>query len=219
MQTRFRWLAYVIAPLALVFGVALQRYNVHVHDQSAWAGGGFGMFSTVDAPDARARRAYVLTDRGPALIVEPEVGMPLRLLYTQPRTARMAQAARSLAHQEWVVFEPSAYRELWPAFPPLLQDYFRRSPAWWSFLSDTTIIEEDVSSSLTIQGLYPELLAFRMGRIFTAAIPVPARVEGAQIEVWKPVFDPSTDRLSWKLLAEASAPSLSPSSPPLSPRE
>jgi len=206
MPTRLRWIAYVIAPLALVLGVALQRYNVHVHDQSAWAGGGFGMFSTVDIADGRARRAYVLTDRGPALVVDGPLGTLPREAYTQPRPERLAEAAGALAAQEWGIYGPESYRALWPALPDLLQTYFRSSPAWMQFLNDTT-------ASADAGELYPPLLAFRPRNAPAGVAPLAVRVEGVRTEVWKSFFDSPNDRLGWELLAEASAPAAPASSP------
>ena len=106
---RWQWLAYLLAPVALVLGVAFQRYNVEVHDQSAWSGGGFGMFSTVDISDGRARRAYVLTDQGPALVAD-ETFLP-RWLYTRPEPELMDAAAETIVKRSWVVYGPESYRE------------------------------------------------------------------------------------------------------------
>ena len=118
-----RWLAFGLAPLALLIGVGIQRYNVVANNQTPWAGGGFGMFSTVDIGDGRPFRAYVLTDGGPALVLDASVGEARRLVYTQPTPERVARAARTLAAQDWVVFDSSSYAAMMPALPPDFQAF------------------------------------------------------------------------------------------------
>ncbi len=188
-------LAYGLAPIVLIAGVALQRYNVEVHGQTQWAGGGFGMFSTVDVPGARALRAYVLTDRGEALVVEPRFGVKTRLVYTQPTQARLEAAARTVAAQDWRVYDASTYRTVWPSLPDFLQHYFRTSEAWQAAWAD--------SASVDASGLYPSHLAFDPRRAPYNGLPTDAEVEGARVEVWRPVFDPDAELLRWERIAEA----------------
>lgn len=191
-----QWLAYGLAPAVLVVGVAVQRYNVEVHHQTQWAGGGFGMFSTVDVPGARVVRAYVLTDQGEALIVEPSLGMETRLVYTQPKQERLDAAARYVAARDWSVYDASTYRTIWPSLPDFLQQYFRRSEAWQTAWDDST-------STGVVQGLYPGHLAFDRRRAPYSGLPLDVEIEGARVEVWRPTFDPDAERLGWERLAEA----------------
>ncbi len=197
-----QWLAYGLAPAVLVLGVAMQRYNVAVHDQTQWTGGGFGMFSTVDVPGARALRAYVLTDRGEALLVEPDLGAETRLVYTQPTAARLEAAARHLAGRDWRVYEPSSYQTIWPSLPSFLQRYFRSSGAWQAAWSRAARSDSMGSTA----GLYPGHLAFDPRRVPYNGLPTEVEIEGARVEVWRPVFDPDAGQLAWTLLAEATAP-------------
>ena len=196
LPSRLRWLAYWLAPLVLVAGVAVQRYNVVVHEQTPWAGGGFGMFSTVDVPGARATRAYVLTDRGPALIVDPPLPESERLLYTQPTQERLDRAAEWLAAWDWRVFGPDSYEVIAPYLPDFLQRYLQTAEAQRDLLGD--------------DAAYPNRLAFVERRAPSRGAPLDAAVEGVRIEVWRPVFDRDTNELSWELLRAATAPSPSP---------
>ena len=200
---RWQWIAYFLAPVALLLGVAFQRYSVEVYDQSAWSGGGFGMFSTVDISDGRARRAYLLTDQGPALVTDATF-LP-RWLYTKPRPERMDVAAEALLKRSWAIYGPESYRALWPAFPDLLKAYFRSSPEWMAFLSDSTA---DVAG---VRGLYPELLAFEGRQAPLQGIRRSVRVQGARTEVWKPVFYREENYVRWEPLAEGNA--LAPAQP------
>ncbi|MEM8598319.1 MAG: hypothetical protein AAGF99_00220 [Bacteroidota bacterium] len=190
-----QWLAYGLAPAVLVLGVALQRYNVAVHDQTKWTGGGFAMFSTVDVPGARALRAYVVTDQGEALAVEPDYGIERRLVYTQPKQERLHAVAQHLAAQTWRVYDASTYLEVWPSLPDFLQRYFQRSDAWQAAWTD----------SASTEGLYPGHLAFAARRAPYNGRPAEVAITGARVEVWKPVFDPDAEELSWQRIAEATA--------------
>ena len=198
MRIPQRWerLVVLIAPALLVFIVLQQRYHVETEGQTPWAGGGFGMFSTVDVPGSRMVRAYALTDLGPALIIEPQVGVPMRLLYSQPKPERLTAAARYLAAQGYSVFEAEAYREIWPALPDLMKTYLRGSPAWQDALHDST-------AAGTWSEVYPERIAFRQRQTPSVGLPVPARVLGGRIEVWRSHFDPAIDLLTWELIGEA----------------
>lgn len=190
---RLQGLAYILAPAALVFGVATQRYNVEVHEQSPWTGGGFGMFSTVDAPGSRMVRAYLLTNKGPALIIEPQFSEPKQLIYTQPTERRLEVAARHLAAQEWRVFGEASYDELEPYLPDLLQRYLR----YHRFRLDSQ--DEDGRE------VYPGRIAFRPRQIMPRSPADEVEVEGVRLEVWRPVFAKEANALSWELIRAATA--------------
>ena len=49
-----------VAPAVLLGVAATQVYHVRANGLTAWRGGGFGMFSTVDGPSQRLLRAYLL---------------------------------------------------------------------------------------------------------------------------------------------------------------
>lgn len=74
-----------LLPCAILIGVALHQLVLsQTTGLSAWAGGGFGMFSTTDAGGARHLHAFVLR---PGLVRE-----------VQPPSALEGQVRRSLAH-------------------------------------------------------------------------------------------------------------------------
>lgn len=66
-----------------------QIYLVRTASLSPWAGGGFGMFSTPDAPRSRTVRAYVLTPG-----VRREILLPDRLSDAALRAAAMPTDSR-----------------------------------------------------------------------------------------------------------------------------
>ncbi|HVX57896.1 MAG TPA: hypothetical protein VHA37_09290, partial [Candidatus Saccharimonadales bacterium] len=59
-----RRLLIAIPIVALVLIAGLQFVLATRYGLSAWKGGGFGMFSTVDSPDARFLRIYLITAQG-----------------------------------------------------------------------------------------------------------------------------------------------------------
>jgi hypothetical protein len=197
LPRRLQGLAYILAPAALVFGVALQRYNVEVHEQSPWIGGGFGMFSTIDAPGSRMVRAYVLTNEGPALIIEPRFSEPKQLINTQPTERRLEVAARHLAAQEWRVFGEASYDELEPYLPDLLQRYLR----YHRFRLDSQGGEGGE--------MYPGHIAFRPRQIMPRSPADEVEVGGVRLEVWRPVFAKDANVLSWELIRAATARTVS----------
>lgn len=192
LPPRLDRLAYWIAPLLLIAGVLYQRYHVVSQDQSPWVGGGFGMFSTVDVPGARLLRAYALTDRGPALILESDPGVDPRLVYSLPTTDHLAQAASGLASQEWVVYGPEAYGDLLPYLSSLAQQFLSAQGVGGD--------EGDVDR----KGL-PSRIALPRHRAPRAVDGLGVAVQGIQVEVWRPHFDRETGRLLPALIRSARA--------------
>lgn len=102
-QSVFYWRRVALAPLCLLLVAGLHAYRVTAAHQSPWKGGGFGMFSTVDAPHARFVRAYLVTAEG-----RVPVEVPARLtrltsqLLTAPSPAKLNELAHKFAEQTWV---------------------------------------------------------------------------------------------------------------------
>lgn len=90
-------------PLVLITIACLQLYFAHYHMLSAWKGGGFGMFSTVDSPEARFFRVYLMVDG-----VETPVKIPsdfAKLVYKVrafPQPADLHLLAQTLVESTWV---------------------------------------------------------------------------------------------------------------------
>lgn len=93
----------VAIPLAACLLIAA-RQHLLAHDAglSPWRGGGFGMFATVDSPDARFVRAFLLNDR-----VDCPIELPDHLDNFETRLATVATPAvleafaRTLASIRW----------------------------------------------------------------------------------------------------------------------
>lgn len=201
LSSRWTWLVCLIAPAMLVGNVAYQRYNVVVHHQTPWAGGGFGMFSTVDVPGGRMVQAYLITESGPVFIVEPNLGMPTRLVYTQPKPERVRAAARRLAAQSWRIYEAENYSRIWGSLPRFLQQYLDRPSARIGSLPDSVGAATD---------LYPARIAFESRRAPRELIGAVPDVQAVRVEVWKSQFDLAKDRLYWVQVASETAEVVTP---------
>lgn len=98
------WRRAALAPTCLLLVAGLQVWRVQASGQSAWKGGGFGMFSTVDTPNARFVRLYVTTTEGKRAPIAPPAGMSKLVseLRTTPTEARAGEFARSLVEQAYM---------------------------------------------------------------------------------------------------------------------
>lgn len=104
-MTRQHFLAAV--PSALLCAVAtFHLCGVVFADLSAWKGGGFGMFSTVDAPHARFLRISLITEDGETVIVTPpRWAKEVRKIRTMPTAPRIAALGGELLGLGWTHYE------------------------------------------------------------------------------------------------------------------
>jgi hypothetical protein len=99
-----RRLAHHLVPALLVAVAARQLYLAHARGLSAWKGGGFGMFASVDLPQYRAVRAYLLTPAGevPAeLSGPPHVGTLVSRVRAMPDAGHLDALAGALLAVRW----------------------------------------------------------------------------------------------------------------------
>jgi len=87
-------------PVALLIVVAVhQRIRVELQDQFAWKGGGFGMFSTIDA---RAIRCHIETENGSFLVRPPAfLTDQLREARVRPTQEALDDLAVELSRLSW----------------------------------------------------------------------------------------------------------------------
>jgi hypothetical protein len=101
---RRQTLAALLAPLLLAAVASFQLYLARTTLLTPWKGGGFGMFSTVDAPSARFLRIVLETADGK----EIRVGVPDTLrrqaavARAAPSDRRIEALGRALARGTWV---------------------------------------------------------------------------------------------------------------------
>ncbi len=93
------------SPLLLCAIACLQIFLAMTKSLSPWKGGGFGMFSTVDSPDARFLRIYLLNGNEETAVLLPDHLKTLgRELQTIPSEALASELARRLARGTWTPY-------------------------------------------------------------------------------------------------------------------
>lgn len=91
-----------LAPLCLLLVAGFQVGRVWIARQSPWKGGGFGMFSTVDAESARFLRCYLVTADGRLpLALPPTLDKSVAELKAAPSPGGLQLLAERIARQEW----------------------------------------------------------------------------------------------------------------------
>lgn len=166
--------ARILAPsLLLVLVASLQVYRSHAHHLSAWKGGGFGMFSTVDHPSVRYLRCYLLTEKG-------ELPVPV-----PGRRARLELKARTLPLPQ----------NLAQLADTLLSD------AGWieDQLHEQSVVQQDASKPGPDQ---PPQGGTHTDPSTVQPILL-QHVQGMRVEVWTTRFDAQTERLVCRKLAQA----------------
>ena len=97
MTTRQRLAA--VLPVVLLSLVALNQIRIaHNSDMTAWKGGGFGMFSTLDRPRARQVRVHILgAGRDIPFSVPPELRNLSESAKTRPTEKKLLRLGREIA--------------------------------------------------------------------------------------------------------------------------
>ena len=92
----------LLVPICLCVIAVGHAYRVFACGQTAWKGGGFGMFSTVDAENARYVKIYLTTDQGEVPVELPsELRKPAAELRAAPNQSSTDALARRLAKLNW----------------------------------------------------------------------------------------------------------------------
>jgi hypothetical protein len=102
-----------ITPIIAVSIFFLQFNKVAQNDLSPWKGGGFGMFSTIDAPNARYLKIY-LRVKGKYLPVNlgRKFAKHSRALRTEPTPQTMKKLIHQVAESSWIL--TNRYRRIDP---------------------------------------------------------------------------------------------------------
>jgi hypothetical protein len=91
------------APAFLVLVAGVQLTLARAQALTAWKGGGFGMFSTVDSRNARFLRIHLLAEGKETAVQLPRTAQVLaREIRSLPTTQRLQRLADTLAALSWV---------------------------------------------------------------------------------------------------------------------
>ncbi len=102
MKRRELLLKFGVPTLLTTVAIVQEFFSRKFH-LSPWKGGGFGMFSTVDAPSARFLRIYLVSQQGKTQVRLPSwLGNLATEVRTIPTEKRILHLARELAQSNWI---------------------------------------------------------------------------------------------------------------------
>ena len=185
-----------LAPGLLVLVACIQLALVRTHDLTAWKGGGFGMFSTLDSPVARTLRVVLLTTEGEALVLFPSVEVRRARLLNMPDTELLTDLAAQTVREDWLVYTRDQLVEI----ESELSEEIRRQLARTERDRREALAED---STAALPEPYPRLVAFSRARRLVRFEDVGAEVVGARAEVWRFRFDTDEDRLHAEVVNSA----------------
>lgn len=180
----------LLATVAFVQKSASRKFSL-----SPWKGGGFGMFSTVDAPAARFLRIYLVTSQGKTQVKCPSwLGNLATEVRTIPTKNRILRLARELAQSQWISYASATLQ------PSTLKASEGDSSS--DYLSDLAsdapnLINRRSEIELQIQRLTQLLPPEALKK--DKSLPSEAEfvtVQEVQVEVWQYMFDPEQSQVN-----------------------
>ena len=175
---RFR-IRVALAPFCLCMVAMLHFSRVHWSQQTPWKGGGFGMFSTVDARAARYLKLYLVTENG-----EVPVRLPasLRKRANRLRAAPSEEKLRSLA-QRLVSYEWYSERQRWASVATSIDGQTTQPPDRETPLDPSEVIPVAGAGAADgdLKAVSPQEAAARHFPTF--------QPQGVRVELWRYRFD------------------------------
>ena len=195
------------SPILLCAIACLQIYVAMTKSLSPWKGGGFGMFSTVDSPDARFLRMYLVNGNEETAVLLPDHLKTLgRELQTIPSEALAADLARRLAQGTW-----TPYRMTDPVrqYQNTQTTNDRETLGGLAGPSDAT---PNIGASADLvktlpdgQVIFPKLLRMREKTAPVIKDEEPVAFQRVRVEVWRYRFDLRSGQLQAAKFLEATA--------------
>jgi hypothetical protein len=184
-------------PLLLCAIACLQIYLAMTKSLSPWKGGGFGMFSTVDSPDARFLRIYLINGSQETPVLVPDSLKVLgREAQTIPSQALLSRLAERMAQGVWV---PYRFTD------PVL--YYKSNRARGADVPDdslTGLTESPSPASVTTdvfkspsndQLIFPKLLRMREKSEPPVASSDEVSFQRVRVELWRYKFEHASSQL------------------------
>jgi hypothetical protein len=188
-----------IAPLCLCLVAGMHLYRVVAAGQTPWKGGGFGMFSTVDAETSRYLRCYLVTAHGEVpLAIPPQLSRRAIELRAAPSLSCAEELARRLAASRW---ERVANRDAHLA--ERVRHLAPNEPLSVAVLQQAGREAGEASSALPMGGMVA-------AQAIPTAVPDVGGIpfSAVRVEVWRFRFDENGPRLTGKPMLVAVQPRL-----------
>ena len=92
-----------MSPFLLLTIASIQFFSAHAFELTPWKGGGFGMFSTVDALDTRFLKIFLITPSGALPADVPEsLERDKTRIQSLPTPSRIEALAEAMARGVWI---------------------------------------------------------------------------------------------------------------------
>ena len=177
------------APLLLCAVACLQIYVALTKTLSPWKGGGFGMFSTVDSPDARFLRIYLINGSDETAVILPDSLKTLgREAQTIPSEALLSELGQRMAQARWAPYRLT---------DPVRQYQNAQTPTTGESLSGLALPDDHNTVKTLPDGqiVFPKLL--RMEEKGAPRIKPEEAVafQKVRVEIWKYTLDAGSSQL------------------------
>lgn len=199
-QTKRGWALVWLSPVLLCAIACLQIYLAMTKSLSPWKGGGFGMFSTVDSPDARFLRIYLINggEETPVLLPDNLKTMGLKA-QTIPSSALLFKLAQRLAKGTWAPYrmtDPVRYYQSNQLRGAGSSDALRGlvEPSVPEPNKRNEISPHTVKMSADGQVVFPKLLKMSEGEPGSAS-PDAVVFQRVRVELWKYHFEVGSSQL------------------------
>jgi hypothetical protein len=190
-----------LAPICLCLVAALHWYRVTTAGQTPWKGGGFGMFSTFDAENARFVRAWLITSQGPRPIEIPsEFDKRIAELRAAPNQQGLDDLVKRLTARMW--YDPAAARA---QLVESLRNESGIGPLTGDRLRELRESSSQPITSASLSKTAP-LVANKKNERRGPTIPF----EAIRVELWKFEMPDGTTNLQAKLLLTSMQPAEEP---------
>jgi hypothetical protein len=190
----------LLAPVCLCLVAALHLARVWTVHQTPWKGGGFGMFSTVDAESARFLRCWLITNEGKLpLPLPPAVEKPVAEMRAAPSQAGLMQLATRLAAQSWR-WRDDRQQSQRQAITNI-EGVAVSAAALRSEPNETDVAALTIQRNLTAVGLEHVLEPVPLDQSASGAVLFSA----VRVECWRYWFDPAAGQLRAEKIMEIKA--------------
>lgn len=178
----------LVPPALLVVVAGTQLFSARTAWLTPWKGGGFGMFSTVDAPHARFVRVVLETPRGEQRVPLPDAHREdAGVLRAAPTQARADALATALARETWVA----------ETLVPAEVEYAAVLRA--AGIESGPPVTAGQAAAVAIPGRYRPLAKDESPRGETL------HVDGVRVEIWRYRFDGAARQLEAERLLQSRA--------------
>ena len=184
------------SPILLIAIACLQLYLAHTQHLTAWKGGGFGMFSTVDSSGARFFRVFFISSKETFPVEVPQhLRRIARKARAIPTTKNLDRLAQALLDEVWIPYE----------YDQFVENDLPQSKSPFKFLQDflgqdnQSSHEKKDNDTLKVPNSYSSDLQPRLRTKEDFEHPrkdIIVQIHEVRLELWQIEFDPNSSILN-----------------------